>query len=156
MGAYIPVEYEENRLERPFRGVYSGQWTLPLEEDSVVCLTNSLIDQFIVHDYENDRQIPVYNMEKAEGNDMYETYLSGSLSLVTIINPECSGGKELILFRDSFGSSIAPLLAQGYSKVTLIDIRYIPWERLEQFVDFQNKDVLFLYSTALLNHNEIR
>ena len=67
-----------------------------------------------------------------------------------------NGKKELILFRDSFGSSIAPLLAEGYSKVTLVDIRYIRWERLEQFVDFKDKDVLFLYSTALLNHNEIR
>jgi len=156
MGSSITGKYDVLELERPFRGVYSGQWALPLEEDSIVCLTNSIIDRYHVYDFENDRQIPVYNMDKAEGNDMYETYLSGSLSLITISNPEINTKKELILFRDSFGSSIAPLLAEGYSKVTLIDIRYIPWQRLDQFVDFNHKDVLFLYSTALLNHNEIR
>ncbi len=156
MGSSITGKYEEVSVDRPFRGVYSGQWTLPLEEDRIVCLTNDIIEQYLVHDYENDREIPVYNMEKAKGNDMYETYLSGSLSLITISNPEINSKKELILFRDSFGSSIAPLLAEGYSKVTLVDIRYIPWERLADFIDFRGKDVLFLYSTALLNHNEIR
>ena len=156
MGSGITGKYEEVHIERPFRGVYSGRWTLPLEEDSIVCLKNEIIEQYRVHDYENDREIPVYNMEKAKGKDMYETYLSGSLSLITISNPEINSRKELILFRDSFGSSIAPLLAEGYSKVTLIDIRYIPWKRLSGFVDFKDKDVLFLYSTALLNHNEIR
>jgi len=156
MGSSITEKYEEIEMERSFQGVYSGQWPLPLKEDKIVCLTNEIIEQYDVYDFENDRSIPVYNMEKAQGNDMYETYLSGSLSLVTISNPQINTKKELILFRDSFGSSIAPLLAEGYSKVTLIDIRYIPWERLSQFVDFENKDVLFLYSTALLNHNEIR
>lgn len=156
MGTSLTGRYNENRLDRPFQGVYSGQWTLPLEADRIVYLTNPIIDQYQVYDYENDRQIPVYNMEKAEGNDMYETYLSGSLSLITISNPQINSKKELILFRDSFGSSIAPLLAEGYSKVTLVDIRYIRWERLAQFIDFKDKDVLFLYSTALLNHNEIR
>ena len=156
MGTSITGKYNEQEIDRPFKGVYSGQWTLPLEEDKVVCLSNSMIDQYNVYDHENDRAIPVYDMEKAKGNDMYETYLGGSLSLITIENPLMNGKKELILFRDSFGSSIAPLLAEGYSKVTLVDIRYIRWERLEQFVDFKDKDVLFLYSTALLNHNEIR
>ena len=156
MGSSITGKYEKKEIDRPFRGVYSGQWVLPLEEDSVVCLTNPIIDQYIVHDHENDCSIPVYDLEKAYGHDMYETYLGGSLSLITIENPEINSKKELILFRDSFGSSIAPLLAEGYSKVTLVDIRYIRWERLEQFIDFEDKDVLFLYSTALLNHNEIR
>ncbi len=156
MGTSITGNYKEQEINRPFQGVYSGQWTLPLEEDNIVCLTNPIIDNYIVYDHENNRSMSVYDMDKAQGNDMYETYLGGSLSLITIENPEITQQKELILFRDSFGSSIAPLLAEGYSKVTLVDIRYIRWERLEQFVDFKDKDVLFLYSTALLNHNEIR
>ena len=33
--------------------------------------------------------------------------------------------KELVIFRDSFGSSISPLLINYYSKITIIDNRYI-------------------------------
>lgn len=65
-----------------------------------------------------------------------------------------SSSKELVLFRDSFGSSIAPLLLEGYSKITLVDIRYIHPDYLEQYMDFTDCDVLFLYSTLVLNNSD--
>ena len=74
-------------------------------------------------------------------------FLSGSLSLLTVTNPNARTDKKLVLFRDSFGSSIAPLLAGGN------DFRYIHPEQLGRFVDFGNSDVLFLYSTLVLNHS---
>ena len=70
-----------------------------------------------------------------------------------IENPMATTDKELVLFRDSFGSSIAPLLAQGYKKVSVVDIRYIQSNFVGSFVDFENKDVLFLYSTTLINNS---
>ena len=80
-------------------------------------------------------------------------FLSGSLSLITIENPNATTDKELVIFRDSFGSSIAPLLVEGYAKVTLVDIRYIASDLVGRFVDFENQDVLFLYSTLVLNNS---
>lgn len=68
-----------------------------------------------------------------------------------IQNPKSTSGKELIIFRDSFGSSLAPLLVEAYDKVTLIDTRYISMRILEKYVQFENQDVLFLYNTALVN-----
>ena len=59
--------------------------------------------------------------------------------------------KELVVFRDSFGSSIIPLLATGYSKITVIDTRYISPKLLKEYVTFENKDVLFMYSTLIIN-----
>ena len=93
-------------------------------------------------------------MEKADGNDPYEIFLSGPVSLLTIENPMAKSEKELIVFRDSFGSSLIPLLAEGYQKTTLVDIRYIQSDFLPNFVDFTGKDVLFLYSTVVLNNSE--
>ena len=81
-------------------------------------------------------------------------FLGGPKSVITIENPNANSQKELILFRDSFGSSIAPLLLEGYSKITLVDIRYISPNLLNQFVQFEAQDVLFLYSTSVLNNSE--
>ena len=108
----------------------------------------------MVYDYENDRTCPVYDMEKAYGKDPYEMFLSGSLPLVTITNPVAETDRELILFRDSFGSSMAPLLVSGYRKITLVDIRYLHPDLLERYIEFDGQDVLFLYSTLVLNHSE--
>ena len=68
-------------------------------------------------------------------------------------NPKGPAGKELVLFRDSFDSSLAPLQLDGYSKITLVDLRYVFSHTLGQYVDFTDQDVLFLYSSLLLNNS---
>ena len=57
------------------------------------------------------------------------------------------------MFRDSFGSSIAPLLVENYKKIILIDLRYISSKILGSYIEFKDQDVLFLYSTVVLNQN---
>ena len=155
MGAQISGEYTENTLERPFYGVYYGQAAIPLEPDTIKYLTADFMDSCIVTSYNTGmpEESFMYNMEKAEGKDAYEMFLSGSDALMTVENPNADTDKELILFRDSFGSSIAPLLAEGYSKITLVDIRYVQSDMLGYFIQPENQDVLFLYSTLQLNNS---
>ena len=56
-----------------------------------------------------------------------------------------------MVFRDSFGSSLVPLLVQDYRSVTVVDIRYINSGILNNYLRFTNQDVLFLYSSLVLN-----
>ena len=155
MGADVHSDHDVNVWEEPFYGVYAGQYTLPVEPDSIKYLTSDTIDNCTVKIYDTGMPVesPVYNMEKAAGRDPYEMYLSGNTAVLTIENPDGPEGKELVMFRDSFGSSIAPLLIPGYSKITMIDIRYVQSAMVGQFVEFDSQDVLFLYNTALLNNS---
>ena len=93
-------------------------------------------------------------MEKLTSRDLYDVFLSGSRSLLTIENPNAKTDRELILFRDSFGSSMAPLLLTDYAKVTLVDIRYIQIDVLDRFLEFGGQDVLMLYSVPVLNNSQ--
>ena len=63
--------------------------------------------------------------------------------------------KELIIFRDSYGSSLAPLLIPYYSKITLIDLRYINYDIVANLTDFEHKDVLFIYSAQVINNSNL-
>ena len=146
-------DYTVTELERPFYGVYYGQAALPMEPDTIRLLESKLLSDCQVYDYESGKTTSVYDLGKLDSKDLYEVYLSGARSLMTIENPNASTDRELILFRDSFGSSIAPLLVQGYAKVTLVDIRYIHPDMLGKFLNFDGKDVLFLYSTLVLNNS---
>ena len=154
MGTNVKVEYDVKTLENDFYGVYYGQSALPLEAEEIKYLTNDVLKNCKVFDYQNNKEISVYDMEKAEGKDPYEMFLGGPLSLVTIENEKAKTDKELIIFRDSFGSSIAPLLVEGYKKITLVDIRYMHPNLLENYIEFNSQDVLFLYSTSVLNNSE--
>lgn len=162
MGVTLTAEYEEKLLDNPFYGVYYGQSALPLPADEMRYLINDILENCIVFDHTSGKEMSIYDMEKAYGKDPYEMFLGGSLSLITIDNPNATTDKELIIFRDSFGSSIAPLLVEGYAKVTIVDVRYIISNILgnltdvrtgEKVLDFKNADVLFLYSSLVLNNS---
>lgn len=154
MGITLSKSYDTKTLEEEFYGVYFGQSALALPGEKLHYLNNEVLEQCTVYNYENNQTVGIYDMEKAEGDDPYEIFLSGPVSLLKIENPNAQTGKELIVFRDSFGSSLVPLLAEGYKTITLIDIRYIQSDFLGNFVDFANKDVLFLYSTVVLTNSE--
>ena len=128
---------------------------------ALVALLGVLVSAFalrgigaVVTNFETNQKTAVYDMEKAAGKDPYEMFLSGSVSLLTIENPSAKTDKELVIFRDSFASSLAPLLIDGYAKITLVDIRYLPSARLGSFVTFDKQDVLLLYSVPVLNNSE--
>ena len=146
-------DYTLTALERPFYGVYYGQAALPMKPDTLSLLESDLLRGCTVYDYESGKYGQVYDRTKLESKDLYDVFLSGSRSILTVENPDAPTDRELIVFRDSFGSSIVPLLLQDYAKVTLVDIRYIQIDILERFVEFQGQDVLFLYSTLVLNNS---
>ena len=153
MGTDAGASYREVTLERPFYGVYSGYAALPLAGERLSYLTNDTIDACRVTNYETGKTGPVYDLDKATGSDPYELFLSGSVSLLTVDNPNARTDRELVIFRDSFGSSLAPLLLEGYSRVTLVDIRYLSPSQLGNFLTFDRQDVWFLYSTSVLNNS---
>jgi len=45
------------------------------------------------------------------------------------------------------------LLLSSYSKITLVDTRYISPTILGNYIDFSNKDVLFIYSISIINNS---
>ncbi len=146
-------QYQAKELY-PFYGSYSGQFGLKSTPDKLIYLTNEMLEKAVVYDYETKIYSGIYMVEKFEGTDPYDVYLSGAKALITIENPDSVTERELILFRDSFGSSIAPLLLSGYSKITLVDLRYISTDLLDEYIDFsENQDVLFLYNTMILNNS---
>ena len=148
------ADYRVTALERPFYGVYYGQAALPMEPETMYILENDILKDCQVYDYESGQYTDVYNMDKLTSRDLYDVFLSGSRSLLTIENPNASTDRELIIFRDSFGSAIAPLLVQDYAAVTLVDIRYIQIDVLDRFLDFHGQDVLMLYSVPVLNNSQ--
>ena len=95
----------------------------------------------------------VYPLNKLENMDKYDIFLGGASSYIEITNPSNNTGRELVIFRDSFGSSLTPLLIEAYYKITLIDTRYISSNTYLNMIKFSNQDVLFLYSALIVNNS---
>lgn len=147
----------------PFYGNYYGQSALPLKAETLKYLTSSEDIKVKILDEEKLLKgvfelvdAPMYNEKDFNSIDPYNLYLAGPKAIITMENANARTNKELIIFRDSFGSSLAPLMTPEYSKITLIDLRYIASGLLDNVVEFnENQDVLFIYSTEVLNNGSI-
>ena len=144
-------ELQQMKVERPFYGVYYGQAALPMDAEELFVMAGDVIDGCTVYNHETGKTTGIYDWEKLSSRDLYDIYLSGAAALLTIENPNAGTDRELIVFRDSFGSSLIPLLLKDYKTVTVVDIRYLSSDFLGEYVDFHGQDVLFAYSTLILN-----
>ena len=149
----VNTEYE--KIDKgEFYGAYYGQLATNVSPDNLYVLTNETIENCTTYNYEKKKNSPIYT--ETSSADRYDIFVSGATPLISIENPNCKTDKELLLFRDSFGSSMAPLLVENYSRITLIDLRYISSQLLREFIEFNDQDVLFLYSTVVLNQNILK
>lgn len=155
LGVSTEKEFTPRELERPFYGVYCGQAALPMNPDTMYLMESDLISGCRVYNYTTDSYTQIYDPEKLESKDLYDVYLSGPQSLLRIENPNAATDRELIIFRDSFTSSLAPLLLRDYATITLVDLRYMQPQIVARFLEFGEQDVLFLHSTLVLNKNLI-
>ena len=149
-GRYDRTEYPD------FYGAYYGQSALRVPADTLVTLSSPATDAAIVTGAEFAGEKAVYDPYDADNADLYDLYLGGAQAILTVTNPNGTAGKDLILFRDSFGSSLAPLLLDSYDTITLIDLRYVTTALLEQYVELADQDVLFLYNTGPLSSALLR
>ncbi len=157
MGVRLPdqADFTVNALERPFYGVYYGQAALPMPSETMYILNSDVLEGCTVSGFDTmgrPATIQVYNDADLESADLYDIYLSGVEGFLKIENPAADTDRKLVIFRDSFGSSLTPLLVQSYSEITLVDIRYMRMEMLQRLMAFEDQDVLFLYSTLVLNN----
>ena len=152
--AYTPLteNWTSEVLTENYIGVYGAEVENPVPETMTV-LHHPDMEGYIVRNGETGEEMPLYDTAKLSDRDPYELFVGGPLSLVTIENPNAGNDRHLVVVRDSFGSALLPLLAQSYSRVTAVDIRYMMPNLVGNFVDFADADVLFLYNSTVLNNS---
>jgi hypothetical protein len=147
-------------------GVYYGQLAIPMRPDVMEIHRVDGLRARYLNEHHSLRTMTavydegsVYDLAMFRGIDPYSIFLRGPQPIVWIDNVSEGReptGRNLYVFRDSFASSIAPLLALSgaYDQVVLIDLRYVDGRIVDRFVDFTpGSDVLFLYSTQILNNS---
>ena len=160
----INVENTNSKYEEKSLGDFYGQYYKEINDnnikpDELKYLSNKVLENCTVYNLENKKEEKIYNLDKVnETKNKYDLFLSGATSISIVKNKEINNNKKLILFRDSFGSSIAPILTENYEEIILIDIRYVNYTILENYINFEeykNADVIFLYNTRVINKSGI-
>lgn len=135
-----------------FFGYYSRKALYYKKSDIINRPTNSVLDNLIVKNMEDDGEFHKYYgcYFKNQEEDKYSFNLDGNKAITIIENNLCSNNKELVIFKDSYGLSIAPYLAQNYKKVTLLDLRLINKNLVQEYIS-EDSEILYYYGYKSIN-----
>ena len=148
---------QEKYIVKQYNNFYGASYSksgLKLEPDTLKYLYTPAFENVEANHLEFGNQ-KVYDEEKLSNVDAYDIFLSGASSYIEITNNNFNDNSKLIIFRDSFASSLIPLLIPYYNNITVVDLRYIDFEYAKDKIDLNNSDVLFLYSTLIINNSDI-
>jgi hypothetical protein len=136
----------------PFNGSHASRTALTAKADQLIYLTHPVLEAATVFDIEKEKTYSLYLPDQFDSIDGYSVFLGGASPLQVLTDTAGSG--HLLIFRDSFASSLAPLLLTQYKTITLVDLRYTTASHLMEMIDTGSvDDVLFLYSTRILNNS---
>ena len=129
----------------PFYGTTFSRSAYPfVRGDVLVCIEPTAPVRMTTEGNETFRHLIF--PEKAESYDGYEVYLNGNHGILTITNPEGERG-TLMVFRDSFASSLLPYLCVHYRRVIAVDARYYAGTFRQAIAEAGEVDgILYVYS----------
>lgn len=152
-----PIDIKYNKLIYDnFYGALYGKIPNNEKPDTITYLIDENTINTKVFDYEKNQYYKVYEEQNLKNIDSYDIFLGGAKALLIMENKNSKTDKELVIFRDSFGSSLAPLLLPYYKKITLVDLRYINSDYIinNNLIDFNNnQDILFIYGISIINNS---
>ena len=152
-----PIDIKYNKLTYDnFYGALYGKIPNNEKPDTLTYLIDENTINTKVLDYEKNQYYKVYEEQNLKNIDSYDLFLGGAKALLIMENKNSKTDKELVIFRDSFGSSLAPLLLPYYKKITLVDLRYINSDYIinNNLIDFDNnQDILFIYGIPIINNS---
>ena len=151
----IDIKYSKLTYDN-FYGALYGKISNNEKPDTITYLIDENTINTKVFDYEKNQYYKVYEEQNLKNIDSYDIFLGGAKALLIMENQNSKTSKELVIFRDSFSSSLAPLLLPYYKKITLVDLRYINSDYIinNNLIDFNNnQDILFIYGIPIINNS---
>ncbi len=83
--------------------------------------------------------------EKLSGGNQYEVFMGGNYGKI-IISSDTTRKKNLLLIKDSYANCMIPMLVPYFSKIVVIDPRYLNDDLSDVIQDYSFTHILFLYN----------
>lgn len=106
---------------------------------------------------ENNAEVTEYDSlyvrEFLDQKDKYSSF-TGSNAPIVDITTDVDNDKSLLVIKDSYAHSLVPFLSKHYSKITMLDMRYINTD-IQNFVKMDDySQVLFMYNVITFSEDE--
>ncbi|MDO4419146.1 MAG: DHHW family protein [Ruminococcus sp.] len=152
--SYIPTDesyFTKTEYEGFCGTTYSSSGYFLAEPDTLVLWEQGAVSSRVTVDIHEGESVKSYDsmffLNHLDEPDMYPVFLDGNHSLVKIKNPDAEGGKLLVI-KDSYAHALVPFLADNYSEIVMVDMRYYK-ESVSELCKAEGiSDALILYSIS--------
>ncbi|HIQ63296.1 MAG: DHHW family protein [Christensenellales bacterium] len=139
-----PAQPAQTLAEDGFYGAYFAQAPSPLCAPDT--LTFDLYDGVTLR-VETEEKDLLFNPDAMAGRDKYAALLWGNYGRITLENPDAPRGTLLVL-KDSYANALLPALAQHFSRVVALDLRYYAGDVLEETETMEAEEIVCLYGLS--------
>lgn len=101
------------------------------------------VEYFDKASYDDD----LYVWENLDKKDKYTVFLDGNHSIITI-KTDIDNNKKLLVAKDSFAHALIPFLANHYSEIHVMDLRYYSPSVKKYILQNNITDTLFIYNIS--------
>ncbi|MGL4624951.1 MAG: DHHW family protein [Culicoidibacterales bacterium] len=129
-----------------FTGSYYAKASVPFYSADAIRAAKSPTQLDYVN-LETGLSEPLYSQRYLSQNDQYGYFLNGTPAFTQIQNPTQQNGKHLVMIKDSYAHVLAPLLAEHYERVTVIDLRFFN-QSLRAYLQAEQVDQLLFIAGA--------
>ena len=89
--------------------------------------------------------------------DKYASFMGGNFSRVDISSSDSKTDKKVLVLKDSYANAMLPYLADEYSQLIVVDMRYYHFEQqtVAELIESENVDqVLMIYNMDFINSDD--
>lgn len=147
----IPLDnYEGTTIEEPFLGSLYSKAPAFGQESDIVTLYENPDGEYQVHFVnENETVDSMYDMDYAQKKDKYAIFFGGNYAL-TVINSNSEHEEKVLVIKDSYANSLIPFLADQYSEIHMMDLRYYH-DDVNAYIEEQGiTEVIFIHNVDFI------
>ncbi|MBQ8932551.1 MAG: hypothetical protein IJ045_08985 [Ruminiclostridium sp.] len=158
---YTLDNFSVEHASNSFRGtLYSKTLDNGITPDTIDYYSLSGGDPQVIVSVNNGIEIKEYGSmyfrDYLTKKDKYSSFLGANVPVLTITSniPKETDNGSLLVIKDSYAHSLVPFLAKNYSKITVVDLRYINGTFEDVDVNLEDYDsALFMYNVITFSQD---
>lgn len=159
--SYTLDNFSVEHASNSFRGtLYSKTLDNGITPDTIDYYSLSGGDPQVIVSVNNGIEIKEYGSmyfrDYLTKKDKYSSFLGANVPVLTITSniPKEADNGSLLVIKDSYAHSLVPFLAKNYSKITVVDLRYINGTFEDVEVNLEDYDsALFMYNVITFSQD---
>ena len=141
------TEYMTYSVSDSFQGTLASSSGVGTSTDEIqICIpTKPKISCVVNFESSNKKTATLFDKDKLSQKNQYEVFLGGNYDKV-IISTSADTDNTLLLLKDSYANCMIPMLTPFFSKIVVIDPRYLSDNLSDIMKEYTFTHILFLYN----------